>query len=168
MIYFGSGCSSSGSASASALAAARQARDRYAAREDPKLAVVFVATGGRDGREADEVFDALRAELPGASIVGGTASGAVIGPDGFAREGVSVVLLGGDLEVATRSVRVESETQLEVVPVARELLAEADEAARQGMRQLTCLLFAPGSRDGDSLVAAVRKGSVSAPASPGP
>ena len=49
--------------------------------------MVFVATGGRDGREADEVFDALRAELPGASIVGGTASGAVIGPDGFARKG---------------------------------------------------------------------------------
>ena len=84
-----------------------------------------------------------------------------MGPSGVSKDGVSVVLLGGDLEVVTKSVKLLSESRLEVVPVAETLVPLADEAARRGLHEFACIIFAPGvgvGGDGDLLLAAVRKG----------
>jgi hypothetical protein len=48
---------------------------------------------------------------------------------------------------------------LEIVPAARSLTIAADAAASRGLTEFACLVLAPGSNlDGESLVAAVRKG----------
>jgi methyl-accepting chemotaxis protein len=73
---------------------------------------------------------------------------------------VVVVVLGGD-EIEARSVTasLRSTDLLEVVPAGRTLARAADEAATRGLTEFTCLVFAPGfAADGESVVAAVRKG----------
>lgn len=157
MIRFGSAAASRQDATASAVAATRGALAQLEGGA-PKLAIVF--SSGPVG-DLPPVFAAVRHELGEVPVIGGLASGAVFGPEGLFREGVSVVLLAGQLEVVVRTVRLESESRLEVVPVAREVAAASDLAASRGLPEFNCLLFAPGtgsSGDGDQLVAAVRKG----------
>jgi len=136
---------------------ARDAR-RQIGGEEPKLAIAFVASAPKD---LEGVFTTLRAELGSVPILGGTAAGAVFGPSGVHREGVSLALLAGDFETATSAVRLATENRFEVVPAAERLAAMADLAAARGHSEFTCLAFAPAVSamgDGDLLVAAVRKG----------
>jgi hypothetical protein len=157
MIAFGSGIG----VAATAVAAAREAAARAVASlrgETPKLAIVFVSPGYED---ADGAARAVRGVVGDAQIVGGTAGGCVYADAETATRGVSVVLLGGDdIEVESHTAVLGSAALLEVVPVAARVGGAADEAAQRGCGHFTCLVFAPGMRvDGESLVAAVRKGA---------
>lgn len=126
--------------------------------QTPKLAIVFASPSYPDVADVAGVVRETVGDVP---IVGGTAGGCVIGPDGIAARGVSIMLLAGDdLEVALRSVACSSPDCLEAVGAAQEIAREADAAARRGFTYYACLVFGPGvSVDGEALVAAVRKGA---------
>ncbi len=155
MVRFGSGLSDAASAAEAlrrALSVAREALGDAA----PRLAIVFVSVGYPDLEETPAV---LRAELGAVPFVGGTAGGAVFGSSGYSHRGASVVLLGGEVEIAVRSADVSSTDMLAVVPAAEEIAREAVKASSCGYPHHACLVFAPGIVDGDALVAAVRKGA---------
>ncbi len=124
----------------------------------PKLAVVFVSPSYEDAAAVPDVARELLGDVP---LAGGTAGGAVIGPGGVSRAAVSVVLIGGDdVSVVLRLARVNPPDLGDVVPAAREVAEAADDAARRGLQHYTCLVFAPAMQlDGETLVAAVRKGA---------
>lgn len=156
MVRFGSGMSEA----ATAAEAARTAVERaVVALGDvrPKLAIVFLSVGYPDV-EATPL--ALRRVLgPDVTIVGGTAGGAVFASDGCTSRGISVVLLGGELEVVKRSAAT-SPDMLAAVPAAEDIAREAVNAAQRGLDEHACLVFAPGLfADGEAVVAAVRKGA---------
>jgi hypothetical protein len=156
MIRFGSAIADENTARASAEAAVEQARAQLAGAK-PALAIVFASVGYEDLSVAPRVVSEA---LGGVTVVGGTSGGCLIGPLGVTTRGVSVVLLGGDeVEARAISANLRSPDLLEVVPAARNLARAADEAALRGLVEFTCLVFAPGlGADGESLVAAVRKG----------
>lgn len=121
----------------------------------PALAVLFVA-GYEDAAAAAR---AAREVLGDVTMVGGTGGGSVFSGATAAPRGVSVSLLGGDVEVVTRSAAL-SPSLLEAVPAAAHVAAAADEAAQRGLSHYTTIVFAPGVHvDGEALVAAVRKGA---------
>jgi hypothetical protein len=147
------------SAAATASAAAKEAVARAARGvEGPKLAIVFVSATYPD---LDAVLPSVTAALGPIPVVGGTSARCVVGPDGTASPGVSVVVLGGTgIEVFARTVSIRSPALLELVPVAEELAREAERAARRGHSHHSCLVFAPSlAVDGEALVAAVRRGA---------
>ncbi len=156
MVRFGSGMSEATTAAGAACIAVEQARGALGGVR-PTLAIVFVSVG-YDDVEATPL--ALRRALgPDVTIVGGTAGGAVFGSDGCTSRGVSVVLLGGELEVVKRSAAA-SPDMLAAVPAAKDIAREAVDAARRGLDEHACLVFAPGLFvDGEAVVAAVRKGA---------
>jgi hypothetical protein len=137
-------------------AAVGQARATLGAAE-PRIAIVFASCGYPD---LDALPGALRAALPGVALVGGTAGGAVYGPRGLVRRGVSVSLVGGDaIEASVRTVPITSWEVVEAVPAAAKLAEEASRAAERGRTEALGLVLAPGLVvDGDALAAAVRKG----------
>jgi hypothetical protein len=124
----------------------------------PKLAIVFTSITYDD---VDGLPLLVRGLLPGVPRVGGSAGGALYGPGGVVSRGVSCVLLGGDdIEVSVETVPVVTWDVVEVVPAAAKLAARADEAAKRGLGEFLCLVFAPGLVvDGDALTAAIRKGA---------
>jgi hypothetical protein len=123
----------------------------------PALAIVFASASYPD---VDAVVQTVRDAVGDVPLVGGTSGACVIGNEGCAARGVSVVLLGGDLEVEVRTVAASTPDLLEAVPAAEALAHAADGAARRGYPHFACLVFAPGlSIDGEALVAAVRKGA---------
>jgi hypothetical protein len=155
-VFFGAAAADRPTACESAKAALDEARTSLGG-ASAKLAVTFASCGYPD-------FEALpgylRAELPHAKIVGGTAGGAVYGPKGLHRRGVSVALTAGDgLDASLCTVPITSWDVVEAVKASKELAAEADVAAKRGLTELVCLVLAPGLMvDGDALAAAVRKG----------
>lgn len=155
MLVFGAGMNQGDTARGSARAALTEAA---AAVADPKLAIAFSSASFAD---VDELGDALSGALPGVPVIGGTSAACVLGPDGSASRGVSVVLVGGTgIEVASREVAIGAPALVEIVPVAAALAREADAAAKRGYVHFTCLVFAPSMAvDGEALVAAVRKGA---------
>jgi hypothetical protein len=155
MLTFGAAISSATTAAEAARVATAEASAAVSA---PKLAIVFASAQYDD---VAEVGKAIAALLPGVPIIGGTSAACVLGPEGSARTGVSVVLLGGTgLEVVSRTVEARTPSLHEVVPIAAELAELADPAARRGYVHHSCVIFAPSLRvDGDALVAAVRKGA---------
>lgn len=141
-------------AAAEALAEAR--RDLSGA---AKLAILFVSLSYDDAPEAVAL---VRKELgQDVALIGGTPGACVIGPRGIGRQGVSIVLLGGDdIEVASEISEIGGPDHLSVVPAAERIAKRADEAARRGFTHYACLVFAPGIFvDGEALAAAVRKGA---------
>ncbi len=157
MLIFGSGMSAVASARTAAHEAGIQARAAFGD-ATPKLAIVFASLGYPD---VDEVPAALRSAIGDVPIVGGSAGNSVVGPSTVSARGVSVVLLGGDdLAVATGKAALGSPELVDVVPCGRAIAKAADEAARSGLVNFACLVFAPGIFvDGEALVAAVRKGA---------
>lgn len=157
MVGFGSGASDAARAADATRHAFEEARRRLGDAV-PRLAVAFFSVGYPDVAEAPRV---LREHLgPDIPIVGGTAGGAVFGDGLLASRGVSVVLLGGDIDVIVRSAAASSSELLDVVPAADEVTAHAVAAAKRGFPHHACLVFAPGIFvDGEALVAAVRKGA---------
>jgi hypothetical protein len=156
MIGFGSGIADGGTARAAAEEAAQRARTQLG-KGKPLLAISFASPGYEDLETAPATVSKSLGNVP---VVGGTSGGCIIGPEGVAAHGVAVVVLGGDeLEVTTVTCPLRSPSLLELVPAAQRLGRAADEAAARGFTEFTCLVFAPGlGADGDSLVAAVRKG----------
>jgi hypothetical protein len=156
MIRFGSAIADESTAKASAEAAATRARAQLDGAK-PALAVAFASAGYEDLATVPSVVSHA---LDGVSVVGGTSGGCLIGPAGVAKRGVTVIVLGGDeIEAQTVTVGLRSPDLVEVVPAARSLARAAQEAAQRGLVEFTCLVFAPGfGADGESLVAAVRKG----------
>lgn len=126
--------------------------------ETPRLAIVFASVTYPD---IDDVAKVVREMLGDVPMIGGTAGGCVIGPDGTAPRGVSVVLLAGDdIEVALRTAPCESPSCFEAVRAAEEIAREADAASQRGFPHYACLVFGPGvSVDGEALATAVRKGA---------
>ena len=125
---------------------------------DPKLTLAFASMSYQDFQD---VPSAIEGELGGAPLVGGSSGGCVIGPEGVAKRGVSVVVLGGEgLTARVASATVSSPDLLEIVPAAEQIARAADAAAREGFTEFACLAFAPNSIvDGEALVAALRKGA---------
>jgi hypothetical protein len=124
----------------------------------PKLAVVF-ASQTFDG--IANIATGIATRLPGVPFVGGTSAGCVFDTTRYSELGLSVSLVGGsDLAATTRTVKVSSTEVIEVAAATRDLRKVADEHARDGRRELSCLAFAP-SRGiiGDALVAAMKKGA---------
>jgi hypothetical protein len=156
MIQFGSAIADEGTARASAESAAERARAQLEGAK-PVLAIAFASVGYEDLSGVPGVVSRV---LGGVPVVGGTSGGCLIGPEGVAKRGVTVVLLGGDeIEARTVTIGLRSPELLEVVPAAQALARASDEAASRGLPEFTCLVFAPGfGADGESLVAAVRKG----------
>jgi hypothetical protein len=150
-----------GSAIAEAATAAEGARRATAEailhlHAQPALAIVFASP---DYADLAEVPAAVGAALGGIPVIGGTSGGSIIGPEGVATHGVSVVVLGGDLEVAAVSAPIASPDLVEIVPPAKALGRSADRAGERGLSELTCLAFGPGIYcDGEAMVAAIRKG----------
>jgi hypothetical protein len=142
-----------------ARAAAGQARE--AARVAPKLAIAFTGVGYAD---LDGIPAALREVFGDIPIIGGTAGGTVFAAGASAptcaRLGVSVIALGGDdIEIEVQSAPTD-DGLLQVVRAAERVRAAAEEAEGRGFSHYLCLMFAPGIHtDGDSFVAAVRKGA---------
>ena len=124
----------------------------------PVLAVVF---GSVSYDDLDSVPAAIEKELGGIALVGGTAGGAVFDEGVVSTRGVLVALLGGDpIRVTTATAAIASPELFDVVPAGARLLADADDAAKNGFEEPLCIAFAPASRvDGDAFVAAVRKGT---------
>lgn len=160
MLIFGSGMDAAPEARAAAGAATRQALGAFAGQAEgaPKLAIVFASVSYPD---LDAVAPAVKAVVGDVPVVGGTSGARVLGSDGVAERGVSVVLLGGDdIEVATRVAELGSPDLLGLVSPAQELAAQADLATARGLPHFACLVFAPAIVvDGEALVAAVRKGA---------
>jgi hypothetical protein len=125
----------------------------------PVLAFAFASASYDDGLDA--VPDALERELGRVPVAGGTAGGAMFDQSGVETRGVLVVLLGGDgVRAMTATAPIASPELMDVVPAGARVLAAADAAAADGYEEALCLAFAPGGRvDGESLVAAVRKGT---------
>jgi hypothetical protein len=159
MLLFGSGMGSGASATVAAGEAATTAK-RALGDGTPKLAIVFASISYDDAGDVPRaVREALGSDVP---VVGGSAGGCLIGPNAIVGRGVTVVLLGGDgVRIATRTAALNGgDLVVDVVPRAREIARAADEAALEGHDHYTCLVFAPGlGVDGESLVAAVRKGA---------
>ncbi len=157
MIAFGSSVDSSPRATTAAENAARDALAKLGG-EAPAIAIVFASAGYEDLHLVPRAITAVVGDIP---ILGGTSGGCLIGPDGIVPRGVSVVLLGGEgLEVMCVSAAARSAELVEAVPVAAKLAAAADEAAKRGFTEFTCLAFAPDvTVDGGALTAAVRKGA---------
>jgi hypothetical protein len=155
-VFFGTAAADRPAACDAARAALAEARKTLAGAE-PKLVIAFASCGYAD---LEELPALLKTELPQAKIVGGTAGGAVYGPDGLYRRGVSLVLAGGEgLDAALCTVPITSWDVVEAVKASADLAAEADRAAKRGLTELVCLVLAPGLMvDGDALAAAVRKG----------
>lgn len=156
MPSFGSGTATGISAEVAARAALARAKQSSSAR--PKLAIVFVSVSYDDAHRAAEIVQAdIGADVP---LIGGTSGGSLIGDDGVTTRGVSVILIGGNVEVASASAPIDSPLLFGVVPVAERVARAADDAARRGFAHYVCLVFAPGIFvDGEALVAAVRKGA---------
>ena len=158
MLIFGGGMSTGPSAEAAAREATAQARRSFG-ETTPKLALVFASMSYAD------IADTARAvrEVAGSDvqIVGGSSGACVLGPQGVASHGVSVVLLGGDdLLVTARAIQVKGPELVEIVPATQEIAHAADEAAKAGFEHHVCLVFAPAiDVDGEALVAAIRKGA---------
>jgi hypothetical protein len=157
LIAFGSAVAGSPRAATAAEAAAQEALAQLAGAR-PALAIAFASVGYEDLAEVPATLARVLGDVP---IIGGTAGGCVIGPHGILRRGVSVVLLGGEgIEAVCVNGRARSAELHEAVPVAAKLAAIADEAAKRGFVEFTCLAFAPGMTvDGGALAAAVRKGA---------
>jgi hypothetical protein len=144
------------SAELAAEEAVARARSSFG-RATPKLVILFASVSYEDVDRAQAVVRARFGPVP---IVGGTAGACVFGTEACAPRGVSVLLLGGDLEVAVRCAPIRSPDLVEAVPVAEAVAEAADAAAQRGLPYYACLVFAPGLFvDGDALVAAVRKGA---------
>ncbi len=156
MLIFGSGMSAGPSAYAAAREAAAQAHAAFG-EVKPQLAIVFGSVSYPDAERAPLAVREVVGDIP---LVGGSSGACVLGPRGIASRGVSVVLLGGDdIAIETRVARLAGPDLVEVVPAAREIARAADQAAKQGLDHYACLVFAPGIFvDGETLVAAVRKG----------
>ena len=156
-IAFGSAVADAPRAEAAAEAATRDALAKLGAAK-PAIAIVFASAAYED---LDSVPGAVARLLGDTPVLGGTSGGCLIGPCGILARGVSVVLLGGaGLEAACFSGRARTPELHEAVPVAAKLAAAADDAAKRGLDELTCLAFAPDmSVDGGALTAAVRKGA---------
>ncbi len=124
----------------------------------PGLAVVFASQAYAD---IETIATRLTAALPGVPFIGGTSSGCIFDTASCGEHGVSVSLVGGgDLRATTRAVTPTSVDLLEVASTAGELRRLADEHAREGRGELTCLTFAPSQGIiGDALVAALKKGA---------
>jgi hypothetical protein len=156
MIRFGTAIAEENSGEASTEAAAEAARSQLKGAK-PALAITFASVTYED---LSRVPRAVSRVLGGAPVVGGTAGGCLIGPGGVSSRAVTVVALGGDeVEAKVVTAKLRSPDLLEVVPAAQSLARAADEAATRGLTEFTCLVFSPGfGADGESLVAAVRKG----------
>jgi hypothetical protein len=156
MIRFGAAIVEENAAESSAEAAALDARAQLGDAR-PVIAIAFASVAYEDFSAAPRVVSRV---LGGVPVVGGTAGGCLIGPGGVASRAVSVVVLGGDeIEAKVVTAKLRSPDLLEVVPAAKQLAQAADEAAGRGLTEFTCLVFSPGfGADGESLVAAVRKG----------
>lgn len=156
MLTFGSGMSAAVRAADATRVAVEQAKAALEGSK-PALAIVFASASYPD---VDTVVQGVRDALGDVPVVGGTSGACVIGNEGCAPRGVSVVLLGGDLEVEVRTVATCSPDLVEAVPAAEALAQAADGSAKRGYPHFACLVFAPGlSIDGEALVAAVRKGA---------
>jgi hypothetical protein len=158
MLIFGTGMSTAASAYAAARGAVEQAREAFSG-ATPKLAILFASMSYDDvDRASGAVREVLGGDIP---IVGGSSGACVLGPEGVAARGVSIVLLGGDdLEVACHAAELGSREMVDVVPAAARIARAADEAAKRELDHYSCLVFAPGIFvDGEALVAAVRKGT---------
>lgn len=160
MTIFGSGMSVASSAEKAAAEATAEARQGLGSTV-PKLAVVFTSESYPD---VDVTGPAIRKELGNVPIIGGTAGGCLIGPGSVGTRGVSIVLLGGDdIEVVYRAVELGSRAVFNVVDAAEEISRCSDDAAKRDLPHFTCLAFAPALSvdgiDGESLVAALRKGA---------
>ena len=156
MIRFGTAIVELGDAASSAEAAALEVRSQLGGAR-PVLAIAFASVAYGDHPAVPRVVSRV---LGGVPVVGGTAGGCLIGPRGVSPRAVSVVVLGGDeIEARVVTARLGSPDLLQVVPAAERLARTADEAAGRGLTDFTCLVFSPGfGADGESLVAAVRKG----------
>ncbi len=157
MIGFGSSVAGSPRAATAAAGAASDALAQLAGAR-PALAIVFASAGYEDLGAVPAAIGHVLGDVP---LIGGTSGGCLIGPHGILRRGVSVVLLGGEgIEAMCVSGKVRSAELHEAVAVAAKLAAAADEAAKRGFVELTCLAFAPDvAVDGGALTAAVRKGA---------
>src|ERR1700733_8836177 len=157
MISFGSAIADAPRAEDAAESAAREASAALRG-ASPVIAVVFASASYED---LDRVPAAIARVLGAVPIVGGTSGACVIGPSRVLARGVSVVVLGGDgIEaIATSGTVATAELQEAVRPAAR-IAAAADLAAKRGLVELTCLVFAPSMAvDGAAFTAAVRKGA---------
>jgi hypothetical protein len=157
MVTVGTGMSTATSAGAATREALAQAVGACGA-EQPKLAIVFAAAEYGDLEDVGSVAAALLGEVP---VVGGTSAALAFCDGKVARRGVSATVLGGaGIQVAQRSVRVQTPHLAEVVPAAESLAEAAVQAERAGYLHHTCLAFAPSmAADGEAIVAAVRKGA---------
>jgi hypothetical protein len=157
LIVFGSAIANADSGREAARAASREARAHLGGNK-PALAIAFASPTLADLAAVPAV---LADELGGVDVIGGTAGGCIIGPSGISSHGVSVVVLGGEgLDVKLVCTRIQSPELVEIVPAAEALTRAADEAARRGFPEFTCLVFAPAlGVDGEAVVAAVRKGT---------
>jgi hypothetical protein len=156
-IAFGSAIADSPRAESAAEAATRDALAQLRGAK-PALAIVFASAAYED---LDAVPGAVARVLGDTPVLGGTSGGCLIGPHGIIARGVSVVLLGGPgLEAVCVSGKARTPELHEAVPLAAKLAAAADDAAKRGLGEFTCLAFAPDmSVDGGALTAAVRKGA---------
>ena len=124
----------------------------------PKLAILFASVSYPDLEEAFRVAKEMLGSTP---IVGGSAGHGVFGPHHHSTLGLSVILLGGDdVEVIVEEAGSSSADLLDTVTAGQVIARAADAASRRGFAEYTCLAFGPGiSVDGETLVAAVRKGA---------
>jgi hypothetical protein len=162
VLGFGTGVSTASTASVAAREAARQAA--AAVNASPKLVLLFASV---DYDDLDQARGAVADVIGGVPIVGITSGGAVFatGSEGAPgektceRRGISVVVLAGpDIEVDVRSASI-ADGLLALVTAGEEVRRASEAAEKRGYRHYTCLAFGPGLKvDGDSFVAAVRKG----------
>ena len=101
MLIFGSGMSTASSAHGAARDATAQARESFG-QTTPKLAILFASLSYHDLDRAPAAVRELVGDVP---VVGGSSGACVLGPQGVASQGVSIILLGGDdIEVASHAV----------------------------------------------------------------